>query len=71
MAKLNGAGGKVKVSNERGRVMFEGIVLGLLILLCVGWVIKMDAEGAKTMDLMGLVFGSIALGYLIAKIFRS
>jgi len=31
----------------------------------------MDAEGAKTMDLMGLVFGSIALGYLIAKIFRS
>lgn len=28
------------------------------VKLCVGWAIKMDAEGAKTMDLMGIVFGS-------------
>ena len=51
--------------------MFEGIVLALLILLCVGWAIKLDMEGAETMDLMGLVFGSIAIGCLIAKIFWS
>ena len=51
--------------------MFEAIALALSIFLCTGWAIKMHAEGAETMDLMGLVFGSIAIGYLIAKIFRS
>jgi len=49
--------------------MFEAIVLALLILLCVGWAIKMDVEGAETMDLMGIVFGSIAIGCLITKRF--
>jgi len=50
-------------------MMFEAIVLALLILLCIGWAIKMDVEGAETMDLMGIVFGSIAIGCLITKIF--
>lgn len=29
--------------------MIEGIVIALLVLLCVGWAIKMDMEGAETM----------------------
>lgn len=49
--------------------MFEAIVLSALILLCVGWAIKLDCEGAETMDLMGLMFGCIAIGSLITKIF--
>jgi hypothetical protein len=49
--------------------MTEAIVLTLLVLLCVGWAIKLDIEGAETMDLMGLVFGSIAVGWIAARMF--
>lgn len=49
--------------------MTEAIVLSGLILLCVGWAIKMDLEGAETMDLMGLAFGCIAIGSLVTKMF--
>ena len=62
---------RINEKRIRIRMMFEAIVLALLILLCVGWAIKMDLKGAETMDLMGIVFGSIAIGCLITKIFWS
>jgi len=49
--------------------MLEAIVLSMLILLCVGWAIKLDLEGAEMMDLMGLMFGCIAIGSLLTKMF--
>ena len=49
--------------------MLEVIELVLLILLCVGWVIKMGMDGAEPMDLMGLLFGSVAIGWIAARMF--
>lgn len=48
--------------------MIEAIVLTALILLCVGWAIKLDCEGEETMA-TALMFGCIAIGILIANIF--
>lgn len=35
----------------------------------VGYAIKMDIEGAETMDILGLIFASISLGGLLMDTF--